>query len=221
MSVKQTMETIRLATWVDAPIERCFLLSLSIDLHVASAGETQEKAIDGVTTGLIGEGETVTFQGRHLGMRKRHTSRIEAVRPYSYFRDVMVAGAFRRFEHDHHFAPMDDGTRMRDEIRFSAPWGPLGHNLARRRLIAFLSERNAFIKRVAESEEWRRYLDGEMKNQTAAPIKDQAMDRWDGEGVAAGGAEDHYATAGLAATEAAADGSGAVFGGGVAQADWA
>src|SRR5277367_2405254 len=120
------METIRLATWIDAPVERCFLLSLSIDLHVASTGKSQEKAIDGVTTGLISEGETVTFQGRHFGMWRRHTSQIELLRPYSYFRDVMIAGAFRHFEHDHHFAPMDDGTRMRDELRFVLPWGLLG-----------------------------------------------------------------------------------------------
>src|SRR5579864_7760118 len=113
------METIRLTTWIDAPVERCFLLSLSIDLHVASTHSTREKAIDGVTEGLIGEGQWVTFKGRHLGLPRRHTSRIEIVRPYSYFRDVMTQGSFRHFEHDHHFAPMDDGTRIRDEVRFS------------------------------------------------------------------------------------------------------
>jgi len=79
------MEIIRLATWIDAPVERCFLLSLSIDLHVASARGTQEKAIGGVTTGLIGEKETVTFQGRHFGIRLNHTSRIEALRPIPTF----------------------------------------------------------------------------------------------------------------------------------------
>lgn len=171
------METIRLATWIDAPIERCFLLSLSIDLHVASARNTQETAIDGVMTGLIGEGQTVTFRGRHLGAQREHTSRIDVLRPHSYFRDVMVAGSFRHFVHEHHFAPMDDGTRMRDEIRFSVPWGPVGAILARKRLKAFLMERNAVIKRVAESEEWRRYLDGRIE--VAAPIKNEAAARRD------------------------------------------
>jgi ligand-binding SRPBCC domain-containing protein len=176
------METIRLTTWIDAPVERCFLLSLSIDLHVVSARKTGEKAIDGVTTGLIREGETVTFQGRHFGMRRRHTSRIETLRPYSYFRDVMVAGAFRRFEHEHHFAPMDDGTRMRDEVRFSVPCGALGRlatkMFVRKHLAALLVERNRVIKRVAESEEWRRYLDGEVVGRTPKPVR----------GVTAGGA---------------------------------
>jgi ligand-binding SRPBCC domain-containing protein len=163
----KAMETIRLATWIDGPVERCFLLSLNIDLHVASAGFTGEKAVDGVTTGLIGEGETVTFRGRHFGIPVKHTSRIEILRPYSYFRDVMVAGIFRHFEHDHHFAAMDDGTRMRDEVRFQAPWGPPGTAfLIKRHLTAFLTKRNAMIKQVAESEEWRRYLDG--STETAA-----------------------------------------------------
>ena len=162
------MEKIRLATWIDAPVERCFLLSLSIDMHVASAGK---QALDGMLNRLVREGETVTFQTGYFGLQ-RHTTRIEVLRPYSYFRDVMVSGPFRYFEHDHHFAAMDDGTRMRDEIRFSASWGPLGRILARRRLAAFLIERSAVIKRVAESNEWRKYLESEKEGGPAAvPIK--------------------------------------------------
>jgi ligand-binding SRPBCC domain-containing protein len=155
------METIRMATWIDAPVERCFLLSLSIDLHAASGRLTRKRTVGGATTGLIREGETVTLPGHRFGLL-RHTSRIDVLRPYSYFRDVMVAGAFRHFVHEHHFATMNDGTRIRDEIRFSSWWGPLGRILARRRLKAFLMERSAVIKRVAESEQWRRYLDNEV-----------------------------------------------------------
>jgi ligand-binding SRPBCC domain-containing protein len=177
------METIRLATWINAPVDRCFLLSLSIDLHVASAYKTGEKAIAGVTTGLIREGETVTFRGRHFGVPWLHTSRVETLRPYSHFRDVMVAGAFRHFQHDHHFAPMDDGTRMRDEVRFTSTGGPLGRLVTkmfvRRRLKAFLMERNAVIKRVAESEEWRRYL-GETMEGRAAATQDATARGWSG-----------------------------------------
>ncbi|MEO8735470.1 MAG: SRPBCC family protein [Edaphobacter sp.] len=158
------METIRLSTWMDAPMERCFKLAANIDLHVVSASSGGERVIDGVTSGLIGAGETVKFEGRHFGMLLTHTSRIDAWRPYSYFRDVMVDGSFARFEHEHHFAVMDDGTRMRDEIRFAAPYGLLGRvmekTLLRRHLIVMLKQRNAVIKRVAESEEWRRYLVG-------------------------------------------------------------
>ena len=161
------MDTIRLATWINAPVERCFLLSLSIDLHVASTRWSEERAIAGVTSGLIGEGETVTFRARHYGMRL-HTTRVESLRPYSHFRDVMIEGSFLRFEHDHHFATMDDGTRMRDEIRFIAPWGPIGRALAKRRLKDLLRERNSIIKKVAESEEWKKYLGGGVVGRVAA-----------------------------------------------------
>lgn len=174
------METIRVATWIDAPVERCFLLSLSIDLHVASVRVTRKKVKGRVRTGLISEGETVTFRGRPFGVLG-HTSRIDQMRPYSYFRDVMIAGPFRHFVHEHHFAAMDDGTRIRDEVRFSSRWGPLGRILARRRLKAFLMERGAVIKRVAESDEWRRYLDTEMEDTTtAASAKDGTASRWTG-----------------------------------------
>jgi len=184
------METIRLETWVDAPVERCFLLSLSIDLHVASAQSTGEKAVAGTTSGLIGEGETVTFEGRHSGVRLRHTSLIETLRPYGYFRDVMIAGVFRRFEHEHHFTLMDDGTLMRDEIRFTAPWGVLGRvatrMFVRKHLRAFLVERNAVIKRVAESEEWRKYLEDWVAGRAEAPVEGEAKGRWDENGLLRG-----------------------------------
>ncbi|MEO6910835.1 MAG: SRPBCC family protein [Edaphobacter sp.] len=155
------METIRLSTWMDAPMERCFKLSTSIDLHLVSAGETRETAIGGVTSGMLEEGETVQWRGRHLGRWRTHTSKIDGWRPYSYFRDVMVEGSFARFEHEHHFAMMDDGTRMRDEIRFAVPRGLLSkvkEKIVRRHLIRLLKQRNAVIKQVAESEEWHRYL---------------------------------------------------------------
>ncbi len=156
------MVIIRTATQVNAPLERCFRLSLSIDLEMAA---NQQKAVGGVTEGLIGPGETVIWQKRHFGREFRHESLIEVWRPYSYFRDVMVAGAFGAYQHDHHFAVMNDGTRIRDEIRFTTPAGLLGRVagklVLRRKISAMLQQRNAFIKQVAESDEWHRYLDGQ------------------------------------------------------------
>ena len=156
------MQTIRLLTWVDAPVERCFQLSLSVALHCDAACVAGEKAISGVTEGLMGPGEQVTWQGKHYGLKLKHTSLIDGWRPYSYFRDVMVDGVFARFEHEHHFAAMDDGTRIRDEVRFSSRLGWPGRLVERfvmrRHLTAILSQRNAYLKQVAEGEEWKAYL---------------------------------------------------------------
>src|SRR5215467_10893054 len=48
------MIQIELTTHISAPLERCFHLCRSIDLHMASTNWTGEKAVAGVTSGLIG-----------------------------------------------------------------------------------------------------------------------------------------------------------------------
>lgn len=156
------MQTIHIETRIAAPPRRCFLLSLSIDLHTDSTAATGERAIAGVTTGLIGNGESVTWQGRHFGLILQHTSKITHYEPPTFFQDVMTAGMFKNFEHDHRFLEQDGNTVMTDELRFSAPLGPLGliaeRLLLRRYLTGFLRERNEVIKQNAESEKWRHYL---------------------------------------------------------------
>ncbi|MEO6806838.1 MAG: hypothetical protein ABI286_01555 [Edaphobacter sp.] len=131
----------------------------------------------------------MTFQARHFGLRLRHTSLIETLRPYSYFRDVMISGVFRHFVHEHHFAPLNDGTRLRDEVHFSLRWGVFGRlatkMFVRRHLTAFLTERNAAIQEVAESEAWRQYLDGEPASAATVPAAGKKPVRWDGKSLLA------------------------------------
>jgi len=156
------VQTIQLETLIAAPARRCFLLSLSIDLHVDSTAPTRERAIAGVTTGLIGDGESVTWRGRHFGLMLDHTSKVTRYEPPTFFQDVMTAGKFKSFEHDHRFHEQDGETVMRDELRFSAPPGVLGlmveRFVLRNYLTRFLRQRNEFVKEVAESEMWRKYL---------------------------------------------------------------
>ena len=157
------MQVIRLETRIAAPAERCFRLSLSIDLHVHSTAATGERAISGVTTGLIGPGESVTWRGRHFGMMLQQTSKITLYEAPSFFQDVMTDGMFKSFVHDHRFEGRDGHTLMSDELRFAAPLGLLGkiveRAVLRNYLIRFLSERNGVIKQAAESEAWRDYVE--------------------------------------------------------------
>ncbi|MGO4878380.1 hypothetical protein ACEN2P_17390 [Pedobacter psychrotolerans] len=60
------MAVIILKTQIAAPIEKCFDLCRSIDLHLKSMQHTDERAIDGRTSGLIGFHETVTWKARHF-----------------------------------------------------------------------------------------------------------------------------------------------------------
>jgi ligand-binding SRPBCC domain-containing protein len=153
---------VDLITRVHAPMERCFDLSRSIDLHVQSTARTGEAAVSGVTSGLIGSGQQVTWRARHLGIWQEFTSRITAFERPTYFQDTMMRGAFRSFRHDHFFESIDPGTTlMRDVLIFSAPFPVLGRiaeTFLRPYLAKFLRERNSLMKRVAEGEEWRQFL---------------------------------------------------------------
>ncbi len=120
------MATFRIVTVIAAPIRTCFDLARDIDFHTRSMARTGERAVAGRTSGLIGLGESVTWEARHLGVRQRLTSRITAFDRPTHFRDEMTAGAFRSFAHDHRFEECDGGTVMTDEVVFRSPFGPLG-----------------------------------------------------------------------------------------------
>jgi ligand-binding SRPBCC domain-containing protein len=156
------MIRIRLTTAIAAPIARCFDLSRSVDLHMASTNWTGERAIAGVTGGLIGLGQEVTWSGRHFGFRITHTSRITALEFPSYFQDSMVRGMFRRLCHDHYFEANESKTLMKDVMEFEAPLGPLGKSVERllleHHMRRLLERRNRCIQQTAESEKWKDYL---------------------------------------------------------------
>lgn len=157
------MPRIELTLRVAAPPERCFDLSRSVEVHVASTRSTGEQAVAGVTSGLLGPGDQVTWRARHLGVWQHLTSRISAYDRPRHFRDSMVRGAFRRFDHDHFFeADGQGGTVMRDVFDFSAPLGPVGavvaHLFLTRYMRGLLAARNRMIQRLAEGDGWRRFL---------------------------------------------------------------
>jgi ligand-binding SRPBCC domain-containing protein len=156
------MPRIELSVYIAAPVQRCFDLCRSIDLHVDSTGESGEEAVGGLTCGLMGLGDEVTWRARHFGVRQTLTSRITACESPLHFRDSMVSGAFARLDHDHYFDAEGDGTRMREVFDFDAPLGPIGRIAERLFLTGymrrFLERRNQVIRRVAESDDWSRYL---------------------------------------------------------------
>jgi ligand-binding SRPBCC domain-containing protein len=153
---------IEFETRIAAPIERVFDLARSIDLHVASTSKTDERAVAGVTAGLLVLHDEVTWEARHFGVRQRLTSRITQFERPQHFRDAMVSGTFKRFDHDHDFSQDGDGTVATERFDFDAPLGPLGRIaevlFLRRYMERFLRERAQIVKDVAESERWRTFL---------------------------------------------------------------
>ena len=97
------MARIELQTRIAVSIDRCFDLARDLDLHVRSMESSGEKAVAGRTSGLIGLGEEVTWRARHFGIVHEHCSRITAFDRPRHFRDRMVQGRFKSFEHDHFF----------------------------------------------------------------------------------------------------------------------
>jgi hypothetical protein len=131
------MALITLKTEIKAPAERCFDLSLSVDIHVKSTARTGERAIAGVTSGLMKYGDTVTWRAKHLGVTQNLTSTIGYYDRPRMFVSEMTKGAFKKLYHEHIF-----------EAR----------GAVKRYMQGFLEERNETIKNIAESEEWRKYL---------------------------------------------------------------
>jgi ligand-binding SRPBCC domain-containing protein len=120
------MPLITIVTRIQAPTELCFDLARSVELHVQSTAETEEKAVEGVTSGFLNLYEQVTWEATHLGIRQRLTSRITAFNRPHHFRDSQVRGPFRRFDHDHFFSEDLGDTIMRDVFDYHSPMGWLG-----------------------------------------------------------------------------------------------
>ena len=157
------MPVLELTTRIRAPLQRCFDLARSVDLHRLSADHTGEQIVAGVRHGLMGPGDEVTWRARHFAVWQRLSSRITAFDPPRHFRDSMLRGAFARFDHDHVFdALADDRTDMHDIFDFTSPLGPLGRIadalVLTRHLRRFLAERNHVLKQIAESDEWQALL---------------------------------------------------------------
>jgi ligand-binding SRPBCC domain-containing protein len=156
------MPVIEIETIVNAPLEVCFDLSRSIDLHKISTEETNEKAIDGVTTGLIALDEFVTWEAVHFGVKQKLTSKITSYGRPNHFRDEQVQGIFKYIIHDHYFYSVKEGVMMKDVFSFKAPLGFLGfiaeELVLTKYLKTFLIKRNAIIKAYAESGKYKTLL---------------------------------------------------------------
>ncbi|HEX6812298.1 MAG TPA: SRPBCC family protein [Planctomycetota bacterium] len=146
---------IEVVTIVRAPRGVCFDLARSVDAHVRSFAHTGERAVAGRTSGLLQLGDEVTWRARHLGLVHRHRARITAFDRPAHFRDTMVAGRFRSFEHDHWFTTVDGATHVRDVLEFRSPAGWLGRLVDRcvlaGHLRRLLQQRAAVLRDEAEA----------------------------------------------------------------------
>ena len=153
------MSTIYLDTIIKSDIQTVFDLARDIDLHQKSTFKTGEKAISGRTSGLIEEGETVTWKAKHLGIYQILTTKIISMKKPYHFTDTMLKGAFKSMKHQHIFRQEGKNTIMTDIFEFHSPFGIIGKIFNRiflkNYMKKFLLERNKLIKFTAENKQKR------------------------------------------------------------------
>ena len=149
------MTTITLVTEINADKKTVFDLSRNIDLHQDSMKTSKEKTVADRTSGLIERDETVTFRGKHFGIYLTHQSKITEMTLYNSFTDEMLRGPFQSFRHTHRFVEENGQTLMKDEIVYEVSFGILGRLLnllfEKKYLMALITQRNAYIKTLAEN----------------------------------------------------------------------
>jgi ligand-binding SRPBCC domain-containing protein len=149
------MTSIYLQTRIKAPLEICFHLSRSLDLHQLGARESKEVAVAGRKEGLIESGEFVTWEATHFFIRLRMSVKIVEMHEPLYFKDMMIDGPFASMCHVHKFERDRSATLMTDEFHYEVPFGLAGKIfdkvILRRYMLKLLKRRNSSIRDVAES----------------------------------------------------------------------
>lgn len=150
------MTVIRIETHINAPIERCFDVARSVDVHMLSTKGTNERAIAGRTKGLCRLNDEITWQATHFGIRQTLSSRITLFDRPNMFEDVMLKGAFKSLQHQHYFERKDEYVLMTDVFNYEVPYGIAGavfnKLVLKKYLTQFLLKRNAVIKDYAEGD---------------------------------------------------------------------
>jgi ligand-binding SRPBCC domain-containing protein len=148
------MTSILLTTEINATIQRCFDLSRDVDIHLQSTEQTNEKVVAGRTIGLFEQGDTVTWEAIHFGIKQQLSTKITQMNAPTFFEDIMTKGAFKSMRHEHHFEEQNGRTYMKDIFRYETPYGLIGQLfdklVLRRYMTGLLVKRNAVIKTVAE-----------------------------------------------------------------------
>ncbi len=148
------MPCIYLKTTIEAPIELVFDLSRSVDAHLQSTSQTNEKVISGKKHGLLHLNDTITWRAKHLGIYQNLTVKITQMNVPNSFIDEMQKGAFKQFIHVHRFERLGEKTVMYDEFQFTSPMGWIGKLIdqlfLKRYMREFLILRNNHIKAKAE-----------------------------------------------------------------------
>ncbi|MEH6942870.1 SRPBCC family protein [Bacillus sp. JJ722] len=141
--------------YINAPIELCFDLARNVEVHTITTSKTMERAVGGVTKGMLENGDIVIWEAIHFGVKQKLAAKVIFMdKPYKFI-DIMLEGAFHSFTHTHEFIEMEEGTEMIDHFQYKSPFGLLGRIIdyvfLERYMSAFLSSRAKALKEIAEN----------------------------------------------------------------------
>ncbi|GAC1416674.1 MAG: hypothetical protein NVS1B13_00060 [Flavisolibacter sp.] len=156
------MPLIHLTTFIQSPPDRLFNLSLSVDLHKFCMKVYKEQIVGGVTSGLLILNDTVTWKAKHLFRERYLKIKITQLKAPDYFVEEQVQGNFSLMKHEHYFKPIENGALMIDQFQYETKFGNFGklvnHLYLENYLTRVLAQRNNGIKKVAESDQWKQFL---------------------------------------------------------------
>ena len=151
------MGRVVVTTRIHAAVERCFDLARDVDVHQQTSAFASERVVPpGRTTGLLELGETVTFEGRHFGLRWRLTARIVEMDRPTRFIDEIAQYPFTRLQHVREFRERDGVTEMIDTLDWKPALGLLGRIVDRlfveRHMTWYVTTKQQAMKAIAERE---------------------------------------------------------------------
>jgi ligand-binding SRPBCC domain-containing protein len=110
---------------LELPVERAF--AFFADARNLEAITPPWLAFQVLSAGEMRAGALIDYRLRLHRVPVRWRTRIEVWEPPLRFVDIQIKGPYALWEHTHAFEPAGDGTIiMRDRVRYSLPFGPLG-----------------------------------------------------------------------------------------------
>ena len=146
---------------INAPVDRCYRLAL----HAGVARDAWKQHVlageGAAEQGELAVGEELCWATAGTGAPGRFTETLTATRSKVSIHRRLNGDRIAWGEIEQHFAPMNDGTRLREELRFAVHGWWLRtyrERRMRRGLLAMMRARSETIKRAAEGEGWRQFL---------------------------------------------------------------
>ena len=149
------MPLIEHKQFIKAPIDSCFDLARDVRVHTQTVLKRKVKAVGGMTKGLPVEGNSVTWESVHFGIKQRVTTRVIFMeKPYSFV-EKMVKGPFRYSIHIHEFIEEEAGTIMIDHFQYKSRFSPIGVLIDKLFLAKYIEKlivaRAIELKKIAET----------------------------------------------------------------------